>query len=225
MKFERNYGGKVIRVMVNESGAKGISNYSFVAIDISKALNFINPRGEIIKLVGEIHYDRLSADKRKGRLERWGDAEFYMMDFGSLLELSLRAESSSAKKFINWLVDEIMGNEMSIMIRNSDNENIYYKENRKNLFATTQIAKQHGLTAIQLNQILYEKGIQFRVNDQWVLYKNFHDEGFTEVVEIQKPDKLIMHTYWTLKGKEFIDNIINRHQEENGEQLELELGI
>ncbi|GIQ61524.1 hypothetical protein PACILC2_00920 [Paenibacillus cisolokensis] len=77
----------------------------------------------------------------------------------------------------------------------------------------TQIAKDYGLTGTELNKILHEEGVQYKVNKQWVLYKKHADSGYTksETIDIVRsngePD-VTMVTKWTQKGRLFIHEIL-----------------
>jgi anti-repressor protein len=67
-------------------------------------------------------------------------------------------------------------------------------------------------------------GIQYKVNDQWVLYSKYQDLGFTRTIKIKKPNRedYILHTYWTFKGMQFIEGILDRlGYKRQGEQLVL----
>lgn len=78
---------------------------------------------------------------------------------------------------------------------------------------TTSIAKNYGLSAIKLNQLLKGLGVQYKVGNQWVLYSQYQDCGYTETrrTPIQKKDGevvLVSETLWTPKGIEFIDQML-----------------
>ena len=78
---------------------------------------------------------------------------------------------------------------------------------------TTSIAKNYGLSATKLNQLLKGLGVQYKVGNQWVLYSQYQDCGYTETrrTPIQKKDGevvLVSETLWTPKGIEFIDQIL-----------------
>ena len=51
----------------------------------------------------------------------------------------------------------------------------------KSLVATTQIAKDYGMSAIRFNQILNSLKIQYKVNKQWVLYSKCRHSGHRKV--------------------------------------------
>lgn len=82
----------------------------------------------------------------------------------------------------------------------------------KSVYRTTQIAKEFGLSAGALNKILHEKGIQYKVNDQWVLYAKYADKGYTKTIthSIDNGNGVITSqlTVWTEKGRQFIHSLL-----------------
>lgn len=90
-------------------------------------------------------------------------------------------------------------------------------ENRVNLlihngktYTSTEIAKELGLTsAIQLNKILEEKGVQYKVNNTWVLTAIYSGEDF-DSIKLEELDngKRIYNRHWTGKGRDFILNLL-----------------
>ena len=83
----------------------------------------------------------------------------------------------------------------------------------KGSLATSQIAADYGISARALNRILHEEGIQHKVNGQWILYKKYMGQGYTDSRTIHithtdgRPDTK-MQTYWTQKGRMMIHNIL-----------------
>lgn len=45
----------------------------------------------------------------------------------------------------------------------------------------TQIAKDYGMTAQELNKLLHENKIQFKQSGQWILYKEYAKLGYSEL--------------------------------------------
>lgn len=79
--------------------------------------------------------------------------------------------------------------------------------------ATSQIAADYGMSAISLNKLLNELGVQHKVSGQWILYRKHMNQGYTKshTSEIPKADggvKVVMNTKWTQKGRVFIYNLL-----------------
>ena len=80
---------------------------------------------------------------------------------------------------------------------------------------TTQIAADYGISACKLNKILKEERVQRFVGDQWILYKEHMNMGYTksETIHITRsggrPDTKLF-TKWTQKGRLMINEVLNR---------------
>ena len=78
---------------------------------------------------------------------------------------------------------------------------------------TTQVAKGMGMTAMELNRILCEKGIQYGQSGQYLLYASYARQGLA-----QNPTRTLLDLFgtvhttsqlvWTEKGKEFIHKLL-----------------
>lgn len=81
------------------------------------------------------------------------------------------------------------------------------------LMLTTQIAKDYGMSAIRLNKLLHEWGIQYKCREQWVLYDPYQGQGYTcsTSVEICRRDgqmEVKYQTEWTQKGRVFLYQLL-----------------
>ena len=69
----------------------------------------------------------------------------------------------------------------------------------------TQIAKDYGMTAVKFNSMLSDMGIQYKTKEQWVLYQQYADQGYTKsMTACDKLGNSHMHTQWTQKGRLFL---------------------
>lgn len=91
----------------------------------------------------------------------------------------------------------------------------YYDEILKNpgLVTITQIAKDYGMSAKEMNSLLHDLGIQYKQSGQWLLYSTYHNMGYThsETVNITRSDgrpDVKMNTKWTQKGRIFLYNTL-----------------
>lgn len=85
----------------------------------------------------------------------------------------------------------------------------------KDAVTVTQIAKDYGLSGIALNQILHEEKIQYKQNDQWLLYAKHQDKGFTksqtlDIIHRSGDRSVKMNTRWTQKGRLFIHEMLTK---------------
>ncbi|MEC5307745.1 phage antirepressor [Bacillus thuringiensis] len=79
----------------------------------------------------------------------------------------------------------------------------------------SQVAADYGLSAMRLNKILKEEKIQYKVNDQWLLYSKYQNKGYTKskTVDVTHSDgsrSVKMNTRWTQKGRIFIHEILTK---------------
>ena len=81
-------------------------------------------------------------------------------------------------------------------------------------FTVTQIAKELGMTANALNRRLCDLYIQYKINNQYVLYADYQDRGYVETVTYIGKKEDVTRTYhitrWTETGRRFIHELIKR---------------
>lgn len=82
-------------------------------------------------------------------------------------------------------------------------------------YTTTEIAKELNLkSAIQLNNLLSEKKVQFLSGNTWVLYAKYSNFGYVDIKQdILENGRIIYHRKWTQRGREFILNIASENIE------------
>ena len=78
---------------------------------------------------------------------------------------------------------------------------------------TTQVAKGMGMTAMELNRILCEKGIQYGQSGQYLLYASYARQGLAQnrtrtFLDLFGTVHTTSQLVWTEKGKEFIHNLL-----------------
>lgn len=81
-------------------------------------------------------------------------------------------------------------------------------------YTTTAIAKELGMTAVELNKYLCEQKIQFPQSGQYNLYADFARMGLAKNRTAEKVDEngtlKVFHPYlvWTERGRVFIHNLV-----------------
>lgn len=89
-------------------------------------------------------------------------------------------------------------------------QSVFYQSILSNPYRTlniSYIAKCYGLDAIQLNNLLYEYGIQHKEGNIWFINDKYKDMGYTEMVN--RDDYTYM--VWTKEGQKFIYQILREH--------------
>ena len=143
-----------------------------------------------------------------------------------LYSLILRSRKKKAKQFKKWVTSEVLPS-----IRKQgyyvDKERMEYLEevnkqyqqmtNSSGLFSVTTIAKAYGLSGVRLNQLLNDWKIQYKQNNTWTLYTDYSDKGYTAIrthTHLNHDDECwytTALTYWTQKGRLFIDEQMKQH--------------
>lgn len=86
----------------------------------------------------------------------------------------------------------------------------------KSLVAISQIAKDYGMSANEMNSMLHEFGIQYKQNGQWLLYRKYDKEGYvhSETFNFKHKDgkaDVKMLTKWTQKGRLFLYDLLKKN--------------
>lgn len=79
----------------------------------------------------------------------------------------------------------------------------------------SQVAADYGLSAMKLNKILNDEKVQYKVNNQWLLYSKHQNKGYTksktvDVVHTDGSRSIKMNTRWTQKGRLFIHELLTK---------------
>lgn len=80
---------------------------------------------------------------------------------------------------------------------------------------TTVIAKEFGMTAANLNRLLHQYHVQYKIGGIWVLYAEHQDQKYqkTETTYTETPygRKARTWTHWTQEGRKFIHDTLREH--------------
>ena len=96
-------------------------------------------------------------------------------------------------------------------------ENYYDKIlQSKELLTITQIAKDYGMTGIEMNQKLKELGVQYKQGKIWLLKEKYQTQGYTKTKTVSynhsdgTPDSNT-YTCWTQKGRLFLYDLLKHN--------------
>ena len=104
----------------------------------------------------------------------------------------------------------------------------------KSLVNISQIAKDYGMSGTAMNDLLHDLKVQY-YQGQWLLYKDFQDEGYTSsaTMNITRTNGIKdsrMRTKWTQKGRLFIYDLLKEKDilptiENSVEQLAIKYNV
>ena len=121
----------------------------------------------------------------------------------------LTLENKQQREELAKASQEIVG--LSAQITTMKPKTTYFDVMMKNKSTSviTSMAQDYGMSPQAFNKLLHEHGIQHKVSDQWVLYRQYLDKGYvnSEPVTITHNDgkqTIKYNTKWTQKGRFFL---------------------
>lgn len=83
----------------------------------------------------------------------------------------------------------------------------------KTTYPITLIAKELGMTAVKLNKLLHEKGVQYKYCGSWLLYAKYDHKGYTKTKTTMfmgnhGEERTTVQTVWTELGRAFIHSLL-----------------
>lgn len=155
------------------------------------------------------------------KLAQWLDVEFEIwcdQQVAQLLNQQIRpALPQTYKEALTALLGKVEENERLLAENEALKPIAQYAQNvllSQSEILTTVIAKEMGKSAVTLNRILKEKGVQHKVGNTWVLNHRYQDKGYTRMrTHVHSSTSGTMrsehHLVWTEKGREFIHSLVN----------------
>lgn len=81
--------------------------------------------------------------------------------------------------------------------------------NTDKLHTTTQIATNYGMSAIKMNKLLHQLGVQYKQAGVWKLYAKYEGKGYTSTPMRETEDGYVYKTMlWTPKGEYFLYKLL-----------------
>lgn len=222
--FEKEEFGKIRTVKMN-------GEVYFYSTDAAKALGYANPHDAVIKhcrwvakcevphpqsktktlevnVIPQGDIIRLAANSELPDAEKF---ESWIFDevIPSVLNHGIYATDK--------VIDDILNNPdfgIELLTKLKEERKARVEAERKNAilmhvnktYTMTEIAKELNMkSAIELNKMLAEKKIQYKVNETWVLCSDYSNLGYEEIKqEVLDNGKVIYHRRITQTGREFI---------------------
>lgn len=221
--FENEEFGKVRTIII------GNEPY-FVGKDVAEALGFTNSRDAIATHVFEDDkgVEKIDTLGGKQNMTVINESGLYALVFGSRLESAKRFKHwvtsevlPSIRKHGIYATDNVIDNILNnpdfgieLLTKLKEERSARVEAEKKNAILThvnktytmTEIAKELNLkSATELNKILADKHIQYKVNNTWVFYSDYSNLGYEDIKqEVLDNGHVIYHRKITQIGRAFI---------------------
>lgn len=176
----------------------------FVGKDVAKCLGYAKPENAIAN-----HVD--NEDKTTTLIQGTGSnykSNAVCINESGLYSLIMSSKLPSAKSFKRWVTSEVLPAIRKTGSYNMPNFNNPIEAARA--WADAQEAKQ-------MNEILSQLHIQYAHKDKngrikyWLLYKEYHDKGYTKNVSyVIEKGRVSTSMCWTEKGRKFIYDTLKK---------------
>lgn len=147
----------------------------------------------------------------------------YIEAFNKMEQALSRQLPTTYKEALLQLVDQVEQNEQLQLTNKVQEQRInelqpkatYYDlvlQNKRTL-TVNQIAKDYGMSAIKLNRLLHELGVQYKQGKVWLLYAKHQDKGYTQShTWVDDTETSRISTRWTQKGRLFIYELLKNEK-------------
>ena len=206
--FEEGVDYEAINIFVNASNNIGGTNKKdwALTLDTAKEISMIQ-RTEKGKLARQYF---IECEKKLRDVV--SNQQLYIP---KTLPEALRAYADEVEKNEK-LIDEIKVK--NVLIAEYEPKVTYYDQilSSVDTITITQIAKDYGMSAQELNKLLHEQGIQYKQNKQWILYQKYAKLGYTKSKTVPITYKngeqgVALNTQWTQKGRLFLYELLKSH--------------
>ena len=227
--FKNNEFGEIRTVTIN-------SEPYFCMMDVCKSLDIKNVSDAKTRLKndGVAISEVIDALGRKQKANFVNESNLYKLIFHSRKESAERFTDWVTSEILpsirkhgiyatDNVIDSILNNPdfgIELLTKLKEERAARLKAEQKNAILThvnktytmTEIAKELNLkSAVELNKILSDMKIQYKVNGTWVLYSEYSNLGYEEIKqEVLDNGKVIYHRKITQLGREFIIDLFKQ---------------
>ena len=199
------------KIMENSNGGRSRIEYA-LSLDMAKELCMIenNEKGRMIRKYF-IEVEKKVRTQSVPSLPDFTNPAIAARAWADQFEKNqvLTLENKQQKEELAKASQEIVG--LSAQITTMKPKTTYFDVMMKNKSTSviTSMAQDYGMSPQAFNKLLHAHGIQHKVSDQWVLYRQYLDKGYvnSEPVTITHNDgkqTIKYNTKWTQKGRFFL---------------------
>lgn len=227
--FENPEFGQVRTAVINDKPY-------FMASDIAKALGYAKPNDAVNQHCRATVKHSIPIGGKMQEVNFVSEGDMYRLISHSKLEAAERFEGWVFDDVLptirqhgiyatDKVIDNILNNPdfgIELLTKLKEERAARLEAERKNAILThvnktytmTEIAKELNLkSAAELNKMLADKKVQYKVNGTWVLYSDYSNQGYEDIKqEVLDNGHVIYHRKITQLGREFILDLFDeRH--------------
>lgn len=208
----------------------------FVAVDVAAALGYATPRDAIARHCKGVVKRDTPTSSGVQRMSYINEGDLYRLIMKSKLPSAEKFENwvmnevlPSIRKHGIYATDSVIDNILNnpdfgieLLTKLKEERAARVKAEQRNAvlmhvnktYTMTEIAKELGLkSAIELNKMLSEMHIQYKVNNTWVMYSDYSNLGYEEIKqEVLDSGAVVYHRRITQTGREFIINLVQKNK-------------
>lgn len=206
-----------------------------VARDVAKALGYANTSKAI--------NDHCKGVTKRYILTKGGTQSINVIGRSDVYRLIVKSNKEESEKFETWLFEEVIPSiedngaymteetlekaltdpdfliQLATKLKEEQEARKKAEDERDKLihqgklYNATEIAKELGMSAKELNEILKENKIQFKQNGTWVLYAKYQNKGYTSIKQrTLENGRVIYDRKWTGEGRDFVIGLFNNNK-------------
>lgn len=208
----------------------------FVAVDVAAALGYANPRKAVLDHCKGVTKRDTPTSSGVQQMSYINEGDLYRLIMKSKLPSAEKFENwvmnevlPSIRKHGIYATDSVIDNILNnpdfgieLLTKLKEERAARVKAEQRNAvlmhvnktYTMTEIAKELGLkSAIELNKMLSEMHIQYKVNNTWVMYSDYSNLGYEEIKqEVLDSGAVVYHRRITQTGREFIINLVQKNK-------------
>ncbi len=208
----------------------------FVAVDVAAALGYATPRDAIARHCKGVVKRDTPTSSGVQQMSYINEGDLYRLIMKSKLPSAEKFENwvmnevlPSIRKHGIYATDSVIDNILNnpdfgieLLTKLKEERAARVKAEQRNAvlmhvnktYTMTEIAKELGLkSAIELNKMLSEMHIQYKVNNTWVMYSDYSNLGYEEIKqEVLDSGAVVYHRRITQTGREFIINLVQKNK-------------
>lgn len=208
----------------------------FVAVDVAAALGYATPRDAIARHCKGVVKRDTPTSSGVQQMSYINEGDLYRLIMKSKLPSAEKFENwvmnevlPSIRKHGIYATDSVIDNILNnpdfgieLLTKLKEERAARVKAEQRNAvlmhvnktYTMTEIAKELGLkSAIELNKMLSEMHIQYKVNNTWIMYSDYSNLGYEEIKqEVLDSGAVVYHRRITQTGREFIINLVQKNK-------------